>query len=166
MEGLESGADDFITKPFDGEELQVRVKNLVDQRKKLSEHYQKNFNLAGKKASEVPLSMDEKFLKKAQDLIEENLSNADYGVENFATDMALSRVQLHRKLRALVDQSATGFIRSIRLNHAMILLQKKAGTIAEIAYDAGFNNPTYFSISFKKKFGITPTDYLDQLEKK
>lgn len=166
LEGLETGADDFITKPFDGEELQVRVQNLVDQRKKLSEHYQKKFDHIIDIPSEIPLNRDEKFLKKAQDLVESNISNPDYGVESFSSDMALSRVQLHRKLRALVDQSITEFIRTIRLNYAIKLLKNKAGTISEIAYDAGFNNPTYFTISFKKKYGISPSDYLNQLGKK
>jgi signal transduction histidine kinase/ligand-binding sensor domain-containing protein/CheY-like chemotaxis protein len=166
MEGLETGADDFITKPFDGEELQVRVQNLVDQRKKLSEHFRKKFELIAAKPSDAPLSRDEKFLIKAQSVVEANLSNPDYGVENFASDMALSRYHLHRKLKALVEQSTTEFIRTIRLTFAINLLKNRAGTISEIAYDAGFNNPTYFTISFKKKYGISPSEYLDRLEKK
>jgi DNA-binding response OmpR family regulator len=166
LEGLETGADDFITKPFDGEELQVRVKNLVDQRKKLSEHYQKRFEPISAESSDAILSRDEKFLNKAQSVVEVNLSNPEYGVDSFASDMALSRFQLHRKLKALLDQSVTEFIRTIRLNYAITLLQKRAGTISEIAYDAGFNNPTYFTISFKKKYGISPSEYMDQLGKK
>jgi AraC-like DNA-binding protein len=110
--------------------------------------------------------MDEKFLQKAQEMVENNISNPDYGVESFASDMALSRVQLHRKLRALLDQSVTEFIRTIRLNYAITLLKNKAGNISEIAYDAGFNNPSYFTISFKKKYGISPSDYIKQLDKK
>ena len=165
IEGLEKGADDFITKPFDGEELQVRVKNLIDQRKILSERYRLGFEIIKSEIPEHALSMDEQFLKKAETVVESNLSNPEYGVVNFASDMALSRVQLHRKLRALVDQSVTEFIRTIRLNFAIGLLQRKAGTISEIAYDAGFNNPTYFTISFKKKYGISPSDYLNRLDK-
>ena len=78
--------------------------------------------------------------------------------------MALSRFQLHRKLSALISQSITEFIRTIRLNYAIELLKKRAGTISEIAYDAGFNNPTYFSISFKKQYGISPKEYLNQID--
>ncbi len=166
MEGLETGADDFITKPFDGEELQVRVKNLIDQRKKLSEHYRKDYEVIQENVKEKFLTLDEKFLQKAKRIVEKNLSNPEYGVEEFASDMALSRYQLHRKLSALVKQPITEFIRTIRLNYAIELLKKRSGTISEIAYDAGFNNPTYFSISFKKHFGISPKEYINQVDQK
>jgi DNA-binding response OmpR family regulator/two-component sensor histidine kinase len=164
LEGLEKGADDFVIKPFDGEELQARVKNLIDQRKKLSEHYRKDFEALRDSDKETILSLDEKFLHKAKAMVEKSLSNPEYGVGGFASDMALSCFQLHRKLTALMNQSATEFIRTIRLNYAIRLLKNRAGTISEIAYDAGFNNPTYFSISFKKQFGISPSEYLAQLE--
>lgn len=166
MEGLETGADDFITKPFDGEELQVRVKNLIDQRKKLSDFYRKDFEIVQENKKEKILSMDEKFLQKAKSVVEKNLSSSEYGVEEFATDMALSRFQLHRKLSALINQPTTEFIRTIRLNYAIELLKNKTGTISEVAYDAGFNNPTYFSISFKKHFGISPKEYINQMNQK
>jgi len=155
IESLETGADDFITKPFDGEELKVRVDNLIHQRKKLQEHYLKNFE----PIEEEILTMDEKFLQRAKTVIMKNLSNSDYSVEDFASDMALSRNQLHRKLRALINNSCSEFIRTIRLNYAADLLRKKTGSISEIAYDTGFNNPTYFSISFKQQFGISPSEY-------
>jgi DNA-binding response OmpR family regulator len=165
IEGLETGADDFVTKPFDAEELLVRIRNLIDQRKKLRERYIKDFEVIKAGSKEQPLSLDEKFLQKARSVVEKNLADPEYGVERFASDMAMSRVQLHRKLRALIDQPVTEFIRTIRLNYAVGLLRKKAGTISEIAYDAGFNNPTWFTISFKKKFGLSPSDYLEQLKK-
>lgn len=165
LEGLETGVDDFITKPFDGEELQARVRNLVNQRKKLREIYSKSLEVNLESASETMFSMDEKFLKKAQSVVEANLSDPEFGVDRFASDMALSRVQLHRKLKALVDQPVTEFIRTIRLNYAVALLQKRTGNISEIAYDAGFNSPAYFTISFKKKYGISPSDYLKKLAK-
>jgi AraC-like DNA-binding protein len=138
----------------------------LNQRIKLREHYRQKVEPEVDKSSEEILSMDEKFLRKAREIIEKNLFDSDYSVERFASDMALSRVQLHRKLKALVDQSVTEFIRTIRLNHALVLLQKKAGTIAEIAYDSGFSNPSYFSASFKEKFGISPTEYIEKLNRK
>jgi len=164
LEGLETGADDFITKPFDGEELELRVKNLIDQRKRLSERYLKEFDIIRENRKKKILSVEEKFLQKARLTVEKNLSDPDYSVENFTSDMALSRSQMHRKLSALVNQTTTEFIRTIRLNYAVGLLKERAGTISEIAYDAGFNNPTYFSVSFKKHFGISPTEYLNQLD--
>jgi len=166
MEGLETGADDFITKPFDGEELQVRVKNLIEQRKKLSGIYRKDFEIVQQNKKERVFSMDEKFLQKAKSVVGKNISNSEYGVEEFASDMALSRFQLHRKLGALINQPTTEFIRTIRLNFAIDLLKKRSGTISEIAYDAGFNNPTYFSISFKKHFGKSPKEYINQMDQK
>nr|NQU88989.1 response regulator [Bacteroidota bacterium] len=164
LEGLETGADDFITKPFEGEELQLRVKNLIHQRRRLGEHYRRNFELDRENIKDKVLSMDEKFLQKAKAVAHKNLSNPEYGLEDFASDMALSRFQLHRKLSALINQSITEFIRTIRLNYAIVLLKNRAGSISEIAYDAGFNTASYFSISFKKHFGLSPTEYLNQLD--
>jgi signal transduction histidine kinase/ligand-binding sensor domain-containing protein/DNA-binding response OmpR family regulator len=166
IESLEFGADDFITKPFDGEELQVRVRNLIEQRKNLINHYKTAFELSQANEPLKSLDRNELFLQKAKSIVEQHISNNEFGVESFASKMSLSRVQLHRKLRALVDNSATEFIRSIRLTFALELLKKKDRTISEIAYDAGFNNPTYFSSSFHQKYGISPTDYLKSIEPK
>jgi DNA-binding response OmpR family regulator len=166
MEGLETGADDFVTKPFDAEELLVRVKNLIDQRKRLAERYRRDFELLQPARNGEVLSMDEKFLTKSKAVVDKNLSDPEFGVEEFASAMALSRSQLSRKLNALMGQSVTEFIRTIRLNHALGLLKQKAGTISEIAYDSGFNNLTYFSISFKRQFGLSPTEYMNQVSKK
>ncbi|MEZ5082589.1 MAG: ATP-binding protein [Bacteroidales bacterium] len=164
IEGLETGADDFITKPFDGDELQIRVNNLIDQRKRLSAALESRIE---KSHSATKLdfehmginSMDDKFLQKAKEVVEENLSNPEYTIEDFASAMALSRSQLHRKLKALVNNSGTEFIRTMRLNYAIELLQKKTGTISEIAYDVGFNSPTYFSQLFREKYGMSPTEF-------
>jgi len=164
IEGLETGADDFITKPFDGEELQVRVKNLIDQRKKLITHYRKDFELSREDTEEQVLTLDEKFLLNAKTIVQKNLSNPDFEVKDFSSEMALSRVQLHRKLRALVDNSVTEFIRIIRLAHAIDLLQRRDRSISEIAYDVGFNNPTYFSSSFRQQYGLSPTEYLKKID--
>lgn len=170
IEGLETGADDFITKPFDGDELQVRVNNLIDQRKRLSIALERKFQ---KIQFAIDLdfeymgitSMDDKFLQKAKEVADKNLSNSDYTIEDFASAMALSRSQLHRKLKALINSSCTDFINTIRMNYAIELLQKKAGTISEIAYDAGFNNPNYFSKIFRRKFGKSPSEYQNDIGK-
>ncbi|MCD4730958.1 MAG: response regulator, partial [Bacteroidales bacterium] len=169
IEGLETGADDFITKPFDGDELQVRVKNIIDQRKRLSNTLERKFQVSHSTAKvnfedSGITSMDDKFLQKAKKVVDNNLSNPDYTIEEFASAMALSRFQLHRKLKALLNSSSTEFIRTIRLNYAIVLLKKKAGTISEIAYDSGFNNPTYFSKIFRQKHGMSPSEYQDNTE--
>ena len=95
-------------------------------------------------------------------MIEKNISEPEFSIEIFAGEMALSRMQLHRKLRALVDQSATQFIRTIKLNHAAELLIKKSGTVSEIAYDVGFNTLPYFTKCFQEQFGINPSEFGNQ----
>ena len=169
LEGLETGADDFITKPFDGEELQVRVNNLIDQRQRLcavlDRKIQKSQSSVKIDFEDIEItSMDDRFLQKAKELVENNLSNAEYTIEDFASAMALSRSQLHRKLKALVNSSGSDFINTIRMNYAVELLHRKAGTISEIAYDAGFNNPNYFAKVFRRKFGMSPSEYLNNIE--
>jgi DNA-binding response OmpR family regulator len=162
LEGLETGADDFLTKPFDPNELQVRIKNLIIQREKLKEGYLNRFKLSEDKEKERILSMDDQFLLKAKSTVEQHLSDSDFNVESCAKQLAMSRVQLHRKLRALLNQSSSEFIRTIRLNKAAIMLRDKIANVSEICYDVGFTNPAYFSSCFRKKFGKTPTEYANQ----
>jgi YesN/AraC family two-component response regulator len=162
MEGLETGADDFITKPFDGEELIVRVYNLVTQRNRLKEKFSKVFEQSRDMASTARLSSDQQFLQKAIDIIEKHLSAPDFSVQQFAEGMALSRVQLHRKLTAIVNQNATDFIRMYRLNKAAGMIKQETGTIAEIAYDVGFSSPSYFTECFKKQYDMSPSEYQEK----
>ena len=160
LEGLETGADDFLTKPFDPDELLVRIRNLIQLRRKLKEIILKNIGSVNQLTISGITSMDQKFLKKAVEVVEKFISDDKFTVELFGKEMAMSRVQLHRKLTALVEQSASEFIRTIRLNRAAILLKEKSGNIAEIAYDVGFNNPSYFSECFRKQFGKLPSEYI------
>jgi signal transduction histidine kinase/DNA-binding response OmpR family regulator/ligand-binding sensor domain-containing protein len=157
LEGLETGADDYLIKPFDAEELIVRVNNLVNQRRRLREQF-------ARKISIDPMDMavtsaDEQFVLKAYKIIEAHLSDSEFGAESFAKNMAVSRTVLHRKLRGITGQSATEFIRSIRLKRAAQLIKQNSGTITEIAYDVGFNNLSYFAECFKKQFGVNPRNY-------
>jgi DNA-binding response OmpR family regulator/two-component sensor histidine kinase len=166
IEGLETGADDFITKPFDQHELLVRIQNLITQRKKLKEHYLQEIGIADlavkEKSGETEfISLDQKFLRKAKTVIENHLSDNEFDVMQFGDEMNLSRTQLHRKLRALINQSASEFIRTIRLNYARILLTNKTGNISEIALEVGFTNPSYFSECFRKQFGLTPSEFVN-----
>jgi signal transduction histidine kinase/ligand-binding sensor domain-containing protein/DNA-binding response OmpR family regulator len=162
IEGLETGADDFITKPFDHQELLIRIKNLIQQRNKLKDKFRKEIDYNKHSKDRNILSMDQQFIRKAKLVVENNISEPDLNVENFAREMALSRVQLHRKLKALVDQSATQFVRTIRLNRAAELLTKHSGTVSEIAYDVGFNTLPYFTKCFQEQFGVNPSEFNNQ----
>jgi signal transduction histidine kinase/ligand-binding sensor domain-containing protein/DNA-binding response OmpR family regulator len=164
IEGLETGADDFITKPFEIEELLVRIKNLIEQRRKLRERFLKNADKIGlSRLIELPesgmASMDQKFLQKATGIVEKHLENPGFSVDLFINEMAVSQVQLYRKLKAIVNMSGNEFIRFIRLSHAARMIIQKSGNITQIAYAVGFNNPSYFAECFKKQFGILPSEY-------
>ena len=158
LEGLETGADDYLTKPFNISELQVRVSNLIDQRKKLRERFRKEILLEPKEIAVT--TADEKFLYRISNLIEKHIADYNFSVDIFAKEMGMSRMQLHRKLHAVSGQSASDFIRNFRLKRAAKLLQGNYGNIAEVAYDVGFNNPSYFSECFKKLFGSLPSEYV------
>ena len=161
VKGIETGADDYITKPFSIAELTARVNNLITQRNNLRKKYKREIIFDNK---DFPVnSVDEKFLNKVFQIIEEHISDCDFSVEKFADQIGLSRMQLHRKLHALTDQSANEVIRTYRLKRASRLLIKKAGNISEVGYEVGFNNPSYFASSFKNLFGCSPSEYLQNL---
>jgi signal transduction histidine kinase/DNA-binding response OmpR family regulator len=157
VEGLETGADDYIIKPFDARELQVRVKNLIEQRRKLRECFRKEITLQPKAIAIT--SMDEQFLQKAMAAVEQNLSDAEFSTDEFARQVAMSRSQLHRKLYALTGQSTHEFIRAYRLHRAAQLLQHRAGTVSEICYDVGYNSLSHFAKAFREQFGQSPSEF-------
>jgi signal transduction histidine kinase/DNA-binding response OmpR family regulator len=161
LEGLETGADDFLIKPFDQQELLLRIKNLIHQRRKLQQLFAGNISSIGELSDISITSMDKIFIQKSIEVVEKNISDANFSMEQFGQGMNMSRMQLHRKMRALVDQSPGEFIRTIRLNWAAILLKEKTANIAEIAYDVGFSNPSYFSECFRNQFGKLPSEYSD-----
>jgi signal transduction histidine kinase/ligand-binding sensor domain-containing protein/DNA-binding response OmpR family regulator len=160
VEGLETGADDYLTKPFNPQELQVRVKNLIEQRQKLRERFGREVKLQPRDVAIT--SADEKFLNRAVEIVEKEMDNADFSVEDFESAMSLSKMQLYRKLKGLTNQSPNEFIRTLRLKKAAMLLDKRSGNIAEITYEVGFNNLSYFSKCFKDLYGVTPSEYLNR----
>jgi signal transduction histidine kinase/DNA-binding response OmpR family regulator len=156
IEGLQTGADDYLIKPFEPNELLVRVKNLIDLRQKLRERFKASVPL---KPGEVAVtSMDDAFLKKVMAAVERHMDDEHLRVEGLAAEVGMSRVQLFRKLTALTSQSPGEFIRHIRLHRAMELLEKDFGTVSEVAYAVGFGDPSYFSKCFHRQFGKAPTD--------
>ncbi|MEL6820798.1 MAG: response regulator, partial [Calditrichota bacterium] len=158
IEGLETGADDYLIKPFNAKELRTRVSNLIDSRKKLREIFRREGILQPK---DVPAtSMEEAFLRKLVDLVERELTTEEFGPEVLSTELGMSSRQLQRKIKALTGQTPSDFIRSQRLQRARILLEKRSGTVSEIAYEVGFNNLSYFARSFRKEFGVAPSELL------
>jgi signal transduction histidine kinase/ligand-binding sensor domain-containing protein/DNA-binding response OmpR family regulator len=159
VEGLETGADDYLIKPFDASELRVRVKNLIEQRRKLRERFRQEITLEPHKIAIT--SADANFLQRVMDAVEKHIES-EFGVTELSNEVGMSRSQLHRKLRALTDQSPVGFIRTVRLKRAAALLEHHSGNISEVAYQVGFNNPAYFAECFRKLFGISPKEYASQ----
>jgi len=157
IKGLELGADDYLIKPFDRTELLVRAKNLTEQRRKLREKFSRDIFLH---PSEIAVSSyDQRFLRRAMEIIEQHLSNPDFDITTLTREVGMSRMQLHRKLLALTNKSANNFIRSLRLKRAAELLRQHYGNVAQIAYEVGFNNPSYFAECFRKQFGKLPSEY-------
>jgi signal transduction histidine kinase/DNA-binding response OmpR family regulator len=156
IEGLETGADDYLTKPFDAKELLVRAKNLIDLRRKLRERFSVGQVL--KPGDIAVTSIDDAFLKKAMSLVERRMGDEEFGVEQLRDELGMSRTQLHRKLTALTNQSAGDFIRYMRLQRAKDLLTKNGGTVSEIAYQVGFSSVAYFTKCFREQFGTVPSE--------
>ena len=155
LEGLTQGADAYLTKPFNDEELLLMMKNLVSSRKKLWEHF-KALDMLLVDDIEVT-SIDDKFLQDVFKTIKDNLDNERLSVEDIARAVGFSRSQLHRKLKALSDKSANQLITEVRLNEAHRMLKQKTGSVSEIAYSVGYSNLSYFTKSFKEKFGSLPS---------
>ena len=161
LEGLEIGADDYLTKPFNQEELFARIKNLVIQRRKLQELYLKKQLMEPGKVQVV--SVEDKFLKRAKEVVENNISDCNFDVNTFYPQMNMSRMQLFRKLKALTNQSPSEFIRTIRLKRAHDLIKQSYGNIAEVTYEVGFYNLSYFSKCFRELFGVNPSEFAKQI---
>lgn len=157
IEGLETGADDYVVKPFDAEELIARSRNLIQQRQKLRERFSREITVKPKDITVT--SIDEQFLQRAINIVEENISNGDFNIDQFCSEIGMSRPTLNRKLRALTGFSTNEFIRTLRLKRASQLLEKRSATIVEIAYEVGFNNPSYFAECFRDQFGKLPSEY-------
>jgi signal transduction histidine kinase/ligand-binding sensor domain-containing protein/DNA-binding response OmpR family regulator len=157
IEGLQTGADDYLIKPFNKAELLLKVRNLILLREKLQIRIKNN--LLSQATMVVAQSTGEQFIVKTKAYIEANLKEEKLTVETLATELALSREQCYRKILALTGLSPSAFIRKLRLQKAAQLLAVKWGPVSQIAYEVGFENLSYFSKAFKEEFGKLPSEY-------
>ena len=160
FEGMESGADVYVEKPFDPDYLKLQVNNIIQSREAIRANFSKKITA---EPSEVPVSAtDENFVKKAVQIIEANMDNSSFNVEYFVSEMGMGRTVLYQKIKALTDLSVNEFIQNIRLKRAAQLLKDSDLSISETAYSVGFNDPKYFSTCFKKNFNQSPTEFIAQ----
>jgi AraC-like DNA-binding protein len=157
LAGLETGADDYLAKPFDTEELQLIVRNRIEERRKMRERFSRDITLEPRDISVT--SLDEQFLKKLLDIVEVHMDDENFSIDELSREAGYSQPQCYRKIKALTDQSPSQFLRTVRLKRAATLLQQKSDTISQIAYGVGFNNLSYFNKCFKEQFGMTPGQY-------
>lgn len=158
IEGFELGADDYLTKPFNQAEIRARVSNLIAQRQRLRRYFcQQPTSVSS--ADEPLLLREDAFLQKARAVVDQHLAESGFGVEELSQGLNLSSRQVVRKLKALTGQTAVEFVRSQRLERAADRLRQGAGSIAEIAYGVGFENPSYFARVFQEQYGVLPSAY-------
>lgn len=161
LDSYTKGADAYITKPFNADELIIRVSNLIKTRKEIKEKVAKELIM---QPGEIKVaSADDEFLKQTINVIEEHISDTTFSVDSLASKMGMSNSQFYLKLMAIANHSPLDFIRKIRLKRAIQLLKSNEYRISEISYEVGFQDPKYFTKIFKKEFKVTPTEYLKNL---
>lgn len=162
MSGIASGADDYITKPFDISLLKAKVDNLISIRESFKAKYANEFILQPKNITIS--SPDERFLQKAIDAVEKYISDSELDIDKFSLEVGVSRMQLYRKLEALTGMTVKEFIRSIRLKRAAQLLVQKKLNVSEVAYAVGFKDISHFRKCFHQEFGMSATEYMEKMQ--
>jgi CheY-like chemotaxis protein/AraC-like DNA-binding protein len=163
LEGLETGADDYLIKPFDAEELRVRIKNLINQREILKEKFRKEFMV-------IP---DEKLMETSEDsilvdifrILENHFSDPDFNLEKMSSQLSMSRSTLFRKVRAVTGFTPNELLQNIRLKKAAGLFNSGEKNITRVLYQVGFNTPSYFTECFREQFGMNPSDYIKSISR-
>lgn len=157
IEGLQLGADDYLTKPFNIEVLRLRVKKLLEWERNNHQQFRQKMNIEPSEITITPL--DEQFIRRAIALVEENIGDSDFSVETLASGVAMSRSTLYKKLMAITGQGPAEFIRTIRIKRGKALLETSQMQITEIAYAVGFTTVKSFTMNFKAEYGMTPSEY-------
>jgi signal transduction histidine kinase/ligand-binding sensor domain-containing protein/CheY-like chemotaxis protein/AraC-like DNA-binding protein len=155
LKAYKKGADAFLLKPFNKEELLIILEKLVKQRRLLQERYKSQVSLKFAEGKEIKKEDD--FIQKIENIILTEKPESNYSISNLCDDLGMSRTQLHNKIKALTGRSTSIFVRSLRLQKGKYLLEHSDKTISEIAYEVGFNNPSYFTKSFTEEFGLPPS---------
>ena len=166
LEGLEMGADAYILKPFNLEILRRTIVNLIHTHQMLRLKYGRNDQLEEQVDDVKMKSPDDQLLERVMKVINKNISNSDLSVDGIADEVGISRVHLHRKMKELTGQTPHDFIRNIRLKQAANLLASRNMNITEVMYACGFNNAASFSTIFKKFYGMSPREYMNEHQKK
>jgi len=164
LEGLKNGADDYIRKPFDTELLKVKLNNIITGRDVLRKRFNREINLKPKEVTVT--STDERFLQQAIEIVEKHMMNTDFSVEMLVKEMGHSRSNLYLKFKEITGLSSSEFIRNIRLKRAVQLFEQSDLSVKEIMYMTGFNTASYFAKCFKKQFGVIPSEYVKQKNKR
>ena len=162
LEGLENGADAFLAKPFDMDELHLTIENLIKGRRHLKGKFSGAQQQADKLEQPEVKGNDELLMERIMKAINKNLDDSDFNVETLCSEVGISRAQLHRKMKELTGLSTSEFIRNIRLEQAARLLKEQKINVTQVAYTVGFSNLAHFSTIFRKHFGVAPSEYASQ----
>lgn len=160
LTGLETGADDYLSKPFDADELKLIIRNRIEERRKMRVRFSREITLEPRQIAIT--SLDEKFLRKVLDIIEAHMDDEKFSVAELSDQAGYSRIQFYRKIKALTGQSPNHFLRTIRLKRAADLLRHKSDNVAQIAFSVGFSSQSYFNKCFREQFGVTPGEYMQK----
>jgi len=161
LEGLERGADAFLAKPFDMEELHMVINNLIQSRLRLKGKYSGAQRQAERLEQLEVKGNDEQLMERIMKVMNKNIGDSDFNVEVLCHEVGISRTQLHRKMREMTGLSTSEFIRNIRLEQAARLLKEQKVNVTQVAYIVGFSNLAHFSTVFRKHFGVSPSEYVE-----